>query len=36
MDLLLLQFCVVAKKDMENAIFSRMAERFHVMLCNST
>ncbi len=36
MDLLLLQFCVVAKEDMENVIFFRMAERFHVMLCNST
>ncbi|KAH9534061.1 hypothetical protein CY35_18G087100 [Sphagnum magellanicum] len=31
MDLLLLQFCVVAKEDMENAIFFRMAERFHLL-----
>jgi hypothetical protein len=31
MDLLLLQFCVVAKEDIQNAIFFRMAERFHLL-----
>jgi hypothetical protein len=34
MDLLLLQFCAVAKEKMEHAIVLRMADRFHVQLCN--
>jgi hypothetical protein len=34
MDLLLLQFCAVAKEKMEHAIVLRMAECFDVWLCN--
>ena len=31
MDVLLLQFCVVARENMERAIFVRMAELFQVI-----
>lgn len=31
MDMLLLQFCAVARENMEGAIFKRMAERFEVV-----
>jgi hypothetical protein len=34
MDLLLLQFCAVAKEKMEHAIILRMAKCFEVRLCN--
>ncbi len=34
MDVLLLQFCAVAKEKMEHAIVLRMADRFNVQLCN--
>jgi hypothetical protein len=34
MDVLLLQFCAVAKEKMEHAIVLRMADHFHVQLCN--
>lgn len=30
MDILLLQFCTVARENMERAAFMRMAERFEV------
>jgi len=30
MDILLLQFCAVARENMERAVFMRMAERFEV------
>lgn len=31
MDILLLQFCAVARENMEGVIFKRMAERFEVV-----
>jgi hypothetical protein len=31
MDILLLQFCAVARENMESAVFMRMAERFEVI-----
>lgn len=31
MDILLLQFCAVARENMERAVFTRMAERFEVI-----